>query len=58
MRKLKLDVESLEVETFPADSAEEGAGTVLAHSGWTQCGGVTCLMSLCPDCGGPTGGAE
>lgn len=58
MQKLKLDVESLEVETFPATEPEDGRGTVLAHSGWTQCGGLTCLMSLCPDCGGTVGGGE
>lgn len=52
MNKLKLDLEMLEVETFPvADGADE-RGTVAAHSGWTNCGGLTCLMSLCPDCGG------
>lgn len=54
MRKLKLELESLEVETFPVADGEEGAGTVHAHSGWTNCGGITCIMSLCPDCGGPT----
>ncbi len=57
MRKLKLELESLEVETFPVSDGEKEAGTVIAHSGWTNCGGVTCIMSLCPDCGGPTGGA-
>jgi hypothetical protein len=52
MQKLKLNLEMLEVETFPvADGADE-RGTVVAHSGWTNCGGLTCLMSLCPDCGG------
>jgi hypothetical protein len=58
MRKLKLEIESLEVETFPVADGGKGAGTVLAHSGFTNCGGVTCFMSLCPDCGGPTGGAD
>lgn len=52
MRKLKLNVEMLRVESFDtADDAEE-RGTVVAHSGWTNCGGLTCLMSLCPDCMG------
>jgi hypothetical protein len=52
MQKLKLNLEMLQVETFPvADGADE-RGTVVAHSGWTNCGGLTCLMSLCPDCGG------
>jgi hypothetical protein len=52
MQKLKLNLEMLKVETFPvADGADE-RGTVVAHSGWTHCGGLTCLMSLCPDCGG------
>jgi hypothetical protein len=56
MRKLKLDLESLAVETFPVADGEAESGTVLAHSGWTQCGGLTCVLSLCPDCGGTTAG--
>lgn len=58
MKKLTLDVEMLEVESFPVAGDEDERGTVVAHSGWTQCGGVTCLLSLCPDCGGTTGAAE
>jgi hypothetical protein len=58
MRKLKLEIESLEVETFPVADGEKGAGTVLAHSGFTNCGGVTCFLSLCPDCGGTTGATD
>lgn len=52
MKKLTLDIESLEVQSFTASADAAGEGTVVAHSGWTNCGGVTCLMSLCPDCGG------
>lgn len=50
MKKLKLDVDMLEVQTFSTGTAGT-EGTVVAHSGWTNCGGVTCLLSLCPDCG-------
>lgn len=52
MQKLKLNLEMLEVETFPVADGVDEQGTVVAHSGWTNCGGLTCLMSLCPDCGG------
>jgi hypothetical protein len=52
MRKLKLDVETLEVQSFAASHEDDERGTVVAHSGWTNCGGLTCIMSLCPDCGG------
>lgn len=49
MQKLKLDVEALEVQTFAVAGAEDARGTVMAHSGWTHCGNLTCLLSLC-DC--------
>lgn len=49
MRKLKLNVEALEVQTFAVASADGERGTVMAHSGWTHCGNLTCLLSLC-DC--------
>lgn len=49
MQKLKLDVETLEVQTFAVAAAETSRGTVVAHSGWTHCGNLTCLLSLC-DC--------
>jgi hypothetical protein len=52
MQKLKLNIESLNVQTFEVSADEGERGTVVAHSGWTNCGGLTCLMSLCPDCGG------
>lgn len=50
MNKLKLNLEMLKVETFAATRDDDEPGTVVAHSGWTNCGGLTCLMSLCPDC--------
>jgi hypothetical protein len=50
MRKLKLDVETLKVQTFAAASDGDERGTVVAHSGWTHCGNLTCILSLCPDC--------
>ncbi|HZG43673.1 MAG TPA: hypothetical protein VEY93_11960 [Longimicrobium sp.] len=58
MKKLKLDIETLNVQSFAvaADDAEQG--TVMAHSGFTNCGGITCIMSLCPDCGGTVGGGD
>ena len=49
MQKLKLNVEELQVETFPLAAGEDERGTVMAHSGWTHCGNLTCLLSLC-DC--------
>ena len=50
MKKLTLNLEMLKVETFAAADDAGEQGTVVAHSGWTNCGGLTCLMSLCPDC--------
>jgi hypothetical protein len=50
MKKLTLDVDALEVQSFPVSAEAGERGTVVAHSGWTNCGGVTCLLSLCPDC--------
>jgi hypothetical protein len=52
MKKLALNLETLNVQSFTASADAEKPGTVVAHSGWTNCGGLTCLMSLCPDCGG------
>jgi hypothetical protein len=49
MQKMKLDLEKLEVETFPVAAGTDERGTVMAHSGWTHCGNLTCLLSLC-DC--------
>jgi hypothetical protein len=49
MQKLKLDLEMLKVETFGTAAGADERGTVMAHSGWTQCGNLTCLLSLC-DC--------
>lgn len=49
MKKLKLNPEALEVQSFPVSAAEGERGTVMAHSGWTHCGNLTCLLSLC-DC--------
>lgn len=51
MQKLKLDLDSLDVQTFEV-AGDVAHDDVMALSGWTNCGGVTCLMSLCPDCGG------
>ncbi len=49
MNKLTLDVESLEVQSFAVAAADPVRGTVMAHSGFTHCGNLTCLLSLC-DC--------
>ena len=49
MQKLKLDIEALEVQTFTTAHDDHARGTVVAHSGWTHCGNLTCLLSLC-DC--------
>jgi hypothetical protein len=37
MRKLKLDVEALEVQSFATRSRSDGEGTVLGRSGWAGC---------------------
>lgn len=50
MQKLKLNLEMLKVESFPVVDGADERGTVVAHSGWTNCGGLTCLLSVCPDC--------
>jgi hypothetical protein len=50
MKKLALNVDALEVQSFPVSADAGERGTVMAHSGWTNCGELTCLLSLCPDC--------
>jgi hypothetical protein len=40
MTKLKLDLEELEVESFPTERGEEEPGTV--HGYWETDGGATC----------------
>lgn len=51
MRKLKLDLDSLDVQTFAAGEIAGEPGTVRAHSGPTcadSCDGV-CGTYFCPD---------
>jgi hypothetical protein len=47
MKKIRLDVDALRVESFGTTKEEGARGTVLAHSGWsacpTGCGEWTCL---------------
>lgn len=50
MKKLTLDLDALEVQSFTPSAERAERGTVMAHSGWTNCGGLTCLLSVCPDC--------
>ena len=50
MTKLKLDLDALEVQTFSVAGGDDERGTVMAHSGWTHCGNLTCILSVCPDC--------
>ncbi len=50
MKKLALNLDALEVQSFTASADAAERGTVLAHSGWTNCGDLTCLLSVCPDC--------
>ncbi|HEX8906309.1 MAG TPA: hypothetical protein VF771_15780 [Longimicrobiaceae bacterium] len=59
MRKLKLELESLLVESFSLDSAGDGAGTVHARSDTETCEmvskdptdcGVTCGISCNESC--------
>ncbi|HEV7589323.1 MAG TPA: hypothetical protein VGO40_14500 [Longimicrobium sp.] len=57
MRKLMLELDALEVETFDPDLEEpEGEGTVLAHAATLNprsCGG-TCILTYICGCGDPT----
>ena len=57
MRKMRLDLERLQVETFdPGLQEPEGEGTVLAHAATLDprsCGGTCNLTQIC-GCGGPT----
>lgn len=67
MRKLTLELESLEVESFATEAdGEAGAGTVEAHSGTEDSVGCTyfctCTCTLegpsCPRCGTEPATAE
>ncbi len=52
MRKLKLNVESLAVQTFETAKDTGSRGTVKAHDSWESTGGPW----FCPaDCGGGSG---
>ncbi|HEX2205452.1 MAG TPA: hypothetical protein VHG91_19230 [Longimicrobium sp.] len=42
MRKLKLDVEDLEVSSFSTEKKKPAEGTVHAHSGFSACYGDSC----------------
>ena len=57
MRKLRLELDRLTVETFDPDGLEDGGeGTVLAHAATLNprsCGGTCNLTQIC-GCGGPT----
>lgn len=44
MRKLRLNIDSLTVQTFEVDEAAEKRGTVQAHDSWATTGGT----ALCP----------
>lgn len=50
MKKLTLNLETLHVQSFTASADAEERGLAMARSGWTNCGDLTCLLSLCPDC--------
>lgn len=47
MRKIRLELETLEVESFTASSETEKGGTVHAHSEWDTC------VAPCPSYDGP-----
>lgn len=48
MQKIRLDLEALDVESFAAVAPEaDERGTVIAHSGNTNCGWTSCLIP-CP----------
>ncbi len=42
MKKLRLDVETLAVESFPVQADARGTGTVHAHSNYNGCGSLDC----------------
>lgn len=54
MRKLKLDVHALRVESFEAAGSGAGTGTVRGNSeepvvsGYESCGETVCATCLCP----------
>lgn len=50
MKKLALNLETLNVQSFTATAEAEERGPAMARSGWTNCGDLTCLLSVCPDC--------
>ena len=50
MKKLTLNLDSLKVQSFNASADAEEGGPLKARSGWTNCGNLTCLLSICPDC--------
>lgn len=50
MKKLTLNLETLAVQSFAASADACEGGPALARSGWTNCGDLTCLLSVCPDC--------
>jgi hypothetical protein len=53
MRKLALDLESLNVSSFVTDVAEESDGTVRAHED-TLPSEMGCTKTTCPSQGCPT----
>ena len=71
MKKLKLDLAELSVESFTTSSSASGQGTVEGHSTFGgdscdaqyTCGPQTCGPAYCgldtfnPDCSGPTTGS-
>jgi hypothetical protein len=62
IRKLKLQLEQLRVDSFSTDAAGAAEGTVHGHTGpgtcatciaYTACAGVTCYQT-CMSCAGPS----
>ncbi|HEX8320697.1 hypothetical protein [Longimicrobium sp.] len=51
MRKLKLDVDALQVQTFQADDDAGSYGTVQAHDSWETTGGPLICQADCGDGG-------
>ena len=47
MKKLKLDLDALAVESFEADAREGQSGTVAAHVFTAQCGGTNVCTVSC-----------
>ena len=58
MKKLRLQIEELAVDSFPTVQGESGRGTVQAHDSWFTAGVYSCVncSRSCPDAPGTESG--